>query len=86
MTNQSDTELKQLLAEIAECLNEIRSTGPTVHASEFLTVSDASNYLKVSESLFRKWLLKNQIPFHRFGRCIRFNKTELSRWANTKMA
>ena len=83
-TNQSETELMVILSEIATCLNEIRGYPLSQTETDFLTVKEASKYLNVSDSLLRKWLFKNQIKPHRFGRCIRFNKHELSQWANNK--
>ena len=84
IASQEDSELRSLLSEIAMCLGEIRQTSSSQDSIDFLTVKEASRYLNVSDSLLRKWLFKNQIKPHRFGRCIRFNKKDLNIWISQK--
>ena len=85
IATQNEAELTTILSEIALCLSEIKQESTEKRGSDFLTVREASKYLNVSDSLLRKWLFKNQIKSHRFGRCIRFNKTDLNHWVG-KMA
>jgi excisionase family DNA binding protein len=83
-TKHDELNLIDVLSEIASCLNEIKLASPS-EGVEFLTVKEASKYINVSDSLFRKWLFQNQIKPHRFGRCIRFNKKDLDKWIGSKI-
>ena len=83
-TKHDELNLIDVLSEIASCLNEIKQASPAEEV-EFLTVKEASKYINVSDSLFRKWLFQNQIKPHRFGRCIRFNKKDLDKWIGSKV-
>lgn len=43
-------------------------------------VPDVAQYLKVSESTIRAYILKRAIPFIRLGSLIRFRRAEIDAW------
>jgi len=48
--------------------------------SEYLSVTDASNYLNVKKSFLYSMVQSGQIPHYRFGRMIRFKHSDLDTW------
>jgi nitrogen PTS system EIIA component len=49
-----------------------------------LTVGDASQLLKVSESTIYRWIKQEGMPARRIGDQIRFNDADLFEWATRK--
>jgi len=46
----------------------------------FLSVPELAEYMSVSEDAIRKWVRKDQIPFKKFGRSVRFDMHHLENW------
>jgi len=47
---------------------------------EFLSIADISKYLCMKRSTLYLKVKKQEIPFYRFGRLIRFKRIEIDRW------
>jgi excisionase family DNA binding protein len=50
----------------------------------FLTVREASEYLKVKGSTLYAWAERGAIPYYKFGRLVRFKKAEIEAWADSQ--
>lgn len=48
---------------------------------EFLSIDDVSKYLGIKRSNLYQRVERREIPFYRFGRLIRFKKTDIELWA-----
>lgn len=53
---------------------------------EILTLFEAANLLRLKVSRLRYLILKKEIPHLKIGRSIRFNKSELQTWIESKKA
>ncbi|ATG92540.1 MULTISPECIES: helix-turn-helix domain-containing protein [Methylomonas] len=49
----------------------------------WLSMSDISNYLGVSNDTIYKWIDKQDMPAHRMGRLWKFKKNEVDNWVKT---
>ena len=49
---------------------------------EALTLKQAASYLRVSESLLRKYVRQRRVPHFRVGKLLRFWLRALTEWAN----
>ncbi len=45
-------------------------------------IKEISNYLDLSESMIRKMVRKNIIPFFRLGNRLKFDLYEINKWLN----
>lgn len=53
---------------------------------EFMTIDELSEELNLSVSTLRKLCHFKQIPYHKWGRRVRFFKPEIRKWAIAKKA
>lgn len=51
---------------------------------ELLTVEDLCKYLNVKKCWVREKCRSNSIPFIRLGRLLRFNKSDIDQWLNSR--
>ena len=51
-----------------------------IKQSKLLSIKEASAYLNLKISKLRSMVFKKEIPNHKIGRLIRFNKCELDSW------
>ena len=66
--------------------NKMEANKTTKIADEFMTVEECSRELGLSVSMLRKMCHNKQIPFHKWGRLVRFFKPEIRKWANARKA
>lgn len=52
----------------------------TTNQTKFLSIQEASTYLNLKISKIRSMIFKREIPNHKIGRLVRFNKGELDSW------
>lgn len=50
-------------------------------SSEWLTIDEAADHLKVGKRFIEERIAGDSIPHHRLGRLVRLNRAELDRWA-----
>jgi excisionase family DNA binding protein len=50
----------------------------------FLTIKEASEYLKVKGSTLYAWAERGAIPCYKFGRLVRFKRAEIRAWADSQ--
>lgn len=55
----------------------------TIHF-ELLTITQASEYLKIIPSTIRSMCFYKKIPFIKIGRMVRFDKNQLNDWLMQK--
>jgi len=46
----------------------------------YFTTKGLSDYLKIHEQSIRRWVLNNEIPFHRIHNVIRYRLSEIEVW------
>jgi excisionase family DNA binding protein len=46
----------------------------------YFTTKELSDYLKIPEQSIRRWVLNNEIPFHRIHNVIRYRLSEIEAW------
>lgn len=49
-----------------------------------LTYEELAERLNVSMSSLTKWVHRNEMPFYRFGRSVRFDAEEVANWLSSK--
>ena len=49
----------------------------------YLSIEGLAKYLGVAEKTIRKWVLNEDIPFHKIMKVIRFRLSEIERWIET---
>jgi len=49
----------------------------------YLSIEGLAKYLEVSEKTVRKWVLNNEIPYHKIIKIIRFRISEIEGWINS---
>ena len=49
----------------------------------YLSIEGLAKYLEISEKTVRKWVLNNEIPYHKIMKIIRFRISEIEEWINT---
>ena len=52
--------------------------------ARYLDVVGAAAYLSISTSYLSKLVSRKRIPFLKLGRCVRFDRTQLDRWASRR--
>lgn len=45
-----------------------------------MTLEVCAQYIKVGESTLRRWARQSQIPSYKFGKRIRFERSEIDKW------
>jgi len=48
----------------------------------YLSIEGLAKYLEVSEKTVRKWVLNNEIPYHKIIKIVRFRISEIEGWIN----
>jgi excisionase family DNA binding protein len=48
----------------------------------YFTTEELAAYLKVAEQSIRRWVLNNEVPYHRIHNVIRFRLSEIERWVD----
>jgi excisionase family DNA binding protein len=48
----------------------------------YLTVEELASYLKLAVQTIRRYVLHNEIPFHKIKKVIRFRLTEIEQWVD----
>jgi excisionase family DNA binding protein len=51
---------------------------------EILTIKEVAEYLKVRPSTIYSWVEHGRIPYNKIGRIIRFRKSEIDRWFDSR--
>jgi excisionase family DNA binding protein len=51
-----------------------------VFVETYFTTKELSDYLKIHEQSIRRWVLNNEIPFHRIHNVIRHRLSEIEIW------
>ena len=46
----------------------------------YLTVEELAAYLKLTEQTVRRWILNNQVPYHKVNHSVRFRLSEIEAW------
>ena len=49
----------------------------------YLSIEGLAKYLEVSEKTVRKWVLNNEIPYHKIIKIIRFRISEIEGWIDS---
>ena len=49
----------------------------------YLSIEGLAKYLEISEKTVRKWVLNNEIPYHKIMKIIRFRISEIEEWIST---
>jgi excisionase family DNA binding protein len=49
---------------------------------EFVSIKTLGHLLEVPEKTIRAWVYKRLIPYHKLGKLVRFNLTEIQRWSS----
>jgi excisionase family DNA binding protein len=47
---------------------------------EYLTIKEVAELTKYTVGTLRKFVLKRRIAFHKWGRCLRFKRSEIEVW------
>jgi len=50
---------------------------------KYLTIREASNFLKISTSILNRWISQNNIPSYKVGDRRLFDRDELIEWVKT---
>ncbi|NLE64378.1 MAG: excisionase family DNA-binding protein, partial [Elusimicrobia bacterium] len=50
----------------------------------FFSAKEIANYLGTTEWAVRKWVLRGQIPFLKFGKLVRFDMQKINVWVKSK--
>jgi excisionase family DNA binding protein len=50
----------------------------------FYNAKEIAQYLGMSEDAVRKWALRGQIPFSKFGKSLRFDLRRIESWTKNK--
>ncbi|MDR2631251.1 MAG: helix-turn-helix domain-containing protein [Spirochaetaceae bacterium] len=49
----------------------------------YLSIEGLADYLDVAEKTVRKWVLNNDIPYHKIMKLVRFRLSEIEQWVET---
>ena len=48
----------------------------------YLTVNEVAEFLRLSVQTIRRYTMKNEIPFHKINRAVRYKKAEIEKWVD----
>jgi excisionase family DNA binding protein len=65
-------------------MSNIKKT--TTIAEEFMTVDELAREIGLSVGTIRKMCHYKQIPYHKWGRAVRFFKPDIKKWVMAKKA
>jgi excisionase family DNA binding protein len=46
----------------------------------YLTVEELAVYFKLTAQTVRRWILNNEVPFHKVNHSVRFRLSEIEKW------
>ena len=46
----------------------------------YLTIDEMAGYLKLAEQTIRRWVMNQEIPYHKIKKVIRFRVSDIERW------
>ena len=46
----------------------------------YLTVEELAAYFKLTVQTVRRWILNNEVPFHKVNHSVRFRLSEIEKW------
>jgi excisionase family DNA binding protein len=49
----------------------------------YFNTAELAAYLKVAEQSIRRWVVNNEIPYHRIHSVIRFRLSEIEKWVDS---
>jgi len=52
----------------------------------YLTVKEVAAIVQLSVPTIRRYTMKNEIPFHKINRAVRFKKSEIEEWVEKREA
>lgn len=52
--------------------------------SRFIDIKGLSQYLRLTEGTLYVWACHRKIPFHKFGKALRFDLREIEAWAKKR--
>jgi len=53
-------------------------------SDEFMTAPELADYLRLKTNTIYKKVQRGELPFHKVGRAVRFKKTEIDNWLETR--
>jgi excisionase family DNA binding protein len=56
---------------------------PGALVETYLSIEGLAEYLEVAEKTVRKWVLNNDIPYHKVMKLVRFRLSEVEQWVET---
>ena len=56
---------------------EMESSENDISTQEWLTIKEASEYLRIPVGTLRNWTSNGRIPYRKIGRCVRYKRSEL---------
>lgn len=77
--------ITKLLSSVGELNSKVDSfiTSQTANSEEYLTISEAANFLKISKSRLYKATSKREIKHIKNGKVLRFRRSDLVAWLET---
>ena len=63
---------------MAKTLFEIWNLGAGMET--YLTIAELAELLKLAEQTIRRWVLNDEIPYHKIKKVIRFRLSEIEMW------
>jgi len=48
---------------------------------QYFNIQEVSEYLGISVNTLYEWVHRRMIPFHKFGKSVRFEKSDIDNWA-----
>jgi excisionase family DNA binding protein len=56
---------------------------PGAFVEMYVSIERLAEYLDVAEKTVRKWVLNNDIPYHKIMKLVRFRLSEIEQWVET---
>jgi excisionase family DNA binding protein len=79
------TDIEAIASRVAEILKPLLANSPRSKEREiFFDVVQLSEYLNVSRSWIYERIRGNTIPYTKLGKFLRFKKSEIDGWAESK--
>ena len=52
----------------------------------YITAKEVTKFVQLSLQTIRRYTMQKKIPFHKIDRAVRFKKTEIEQWVETRKA
>ena len=52
----------------------------------YLTADEVAKMVRLTVQTIRRYTMKNEIPFHKINRAVRYKKTEIEQWVESRKA